>query len=81
MAPLEIPQECPQRGWRLDHAAENASRPTGAQHVGIVDAVAAGQRRRRQRQQLASHVGRTWHVPQVNVFVHQLAQSQMTGAA
>ena len=37
-------QEGPQGGWRLDHAAESASRPAGAQHVGVVDAVAARQR-------------------------------------
>ena len=37
-------QEGTQGGWRLDHAAESAGRPAGAQHVGVVDAVAASQR-------------------------------------
>ena len=37
MAPPEAAQEGPQGGGRLDHAAERASRPAGAQHVGVVE--------------------------------------------
>ena len=44
VAPPETAQERPQGGWRLDYAADGASRPAGAQHVGVVDAVAARQR-------------------------------------
>ena len=44
VAPPEAAQERPQRGWRLDYSAESAGRPAGAQHVGVVDAVAARQR-------------------------------------
>ena len=36
MAPPEAAQKGPQGGWRLDHAADGASRPAGAQHVGVV---------------------------------------------
>ena len=51
MAPPEAAQERPQSlpsrkrggGWRLDHAAESAGRPAGAQHVGVVNAVATSQ--------------------------------------
>ena len=44
VAPPEAAQEDPQGGWRLDHVADGASRPAGAQHVGVVNAVAASQR-------------------------------------
>ena len=44
MPPPEAAQEGPQGGWRLDHAAYNTDRPTSAQRIGVVDAVAASQR-------------------------------------
>ena len=47
MPPAKTAQEGAQGGWRLDHAAENTDRPTGAQRIGVVDAVAASQARRR----------------------------------
>ena len=49
MAPPETAQEGPQGGWRLDYAADGASRPAGAQHVGVVNAVSSGQSRSHQR--------------------------------
>ena len=45
MAPPEAAQEGAQGGRGLDHAAQDAGGPTAAQHVGVVDAVAASQRR------------------------------------
>ena len=42
--PPEAAQEGAQGGRRLDHAADGGSGPAGAQHVGVVDAVAASQR-------------------------------------
>ena len=56
MASAEAAQEGPEGGWRLDHAAENTGRPTGAQRIGVVDAVAASQRGSGQRQQLVPRV-------------------------
>ena len=41
VAPPEAAQEGAQGGWRLDRAAQGAGRPPGAQHIGVVDAVAA----------------------------------------
>ena len=79
MTPPEAAQKGPQGGWRFDHAADGAGRPAGAQHVGVVNAVAAGQRRRHQRQQLVPRVGSTRRISQVNVAVHQLTQTQMVG--
>ena len=66
-------------GRRFDHAADGAGRPAGAQHVGVVNAVAAGQGRRHQRQQLVPRVGSTRRISQVNVAVHQFTQTQMLG--
>ena len=42
-------------------------------------AVATGQRRRHQGQYLVSRVGPTQRISQVNVVIHQLAQSQVMG--
>ena len=44
--PPEAAQEGPQGGWRLDYAADGASRPAGAQHVGVVNAVSSGQKQK-----------------------------------
>ena len=79
MAPPEAAQEGPQGGWRLDRAADGASRPAGAQHVGVVDAVAASQRRRHQRHHLVAGVGSAWGATQVQVPVNQLRQTQVLG--
>ena len=40
VAPTEAAQEGSQGGWRLDRAAQGAGRPSGAQRIGVVDAVA-----------------------------------------
>ena len=79
MAPPEAAQEGPQGGRRLDHAADGASGPARAQHVGVVDAVAARQRRRHQGQHLVASVGSARGAAQVNVAVNQLGQTQALG--
>ena len=56
VAPPEAAQEGAQGGWRLDRAAQGAGRPPGAQHIGVVDAVAPSQRRRHQRHHLVARV-------------------------
>ena len=77
MAPPEAAQERPQGRWGLDYAAERASRTASAQHVGIVDAVSASQRRSHQRHRLVAGVGSARRVAQVQVPVNQLRQAQM----
>ena len=77
VAPAETPQEGAQGGWRLDRAAQRLLRPASAQRVGIVNAVSTGQRRRHQGQHLVSRIRPTRRISQVNMVVHQLAQSQM----
>ena len=79
MAPPETPQEGSQRGRRLDYTAQHPIGSPCAQRVGVVNAVATGQCRRHQGQELVSRVGTARRTPQVNIVVHQLAQSQMMG--
>ena len=62
---------------RLDRAAQHLCAPASAQHVGVVNAVATGQRRRHQGQQLVSRIRPTRRISQIDVMVHQLAQSQV----
>ena len=79
MAPPETPQEGAQRGRRLDRAAQHLLGSASAQRVGVVNAVATGQRGCHQRQQLVSRIRPTRRISQVNMMVHQLAQSQVMG--
>ena len=79
VAPAETPQEGPQGGRRLDRAAQDLLGPASAQRVGIVDAVAASQRRRHQRQHLVAGVGSTRRISQVNVVVDEFTQTQVLG--
>ena len=79
VAPPEAAQEGPQGGWRLDYAAESASRPAGAQHVGVVNAVVARQRGRHQGHNLVARVRPTRRVAQVEVLLDQLGQTQVLG--
>ena len=79
VAPPEAAQEGPQGGGSLDRAAQGAGRPPGAQHIGVVDAVAASQRGGHQRHQLVSGVGPPRCAAQVKVMVNEFPQAQMPG--
>ena len=79
VAPPETARERPQGGWRLDYAADGASRPAGAQHVGVVNAVATSQRGCHQGQHLSARVGSAWCIAQVQAPVNQLWQTQVLG--
>ena len=79
VAPPETPQERPQCGRRLDRAAQHLLGTDSAQHVGIVDAVTTGQHRRHQGQHLVPRVGSARDTTQVNMAIHQLAQTQVMG--
>ena len=81
VAPAEAAQEGAQNGRRLDHAAQHPGGPAGTQRVGVGDAVASGQGRRHQGQQLVAGVGPARGTAQVNVFVHQFTQTQAEGQA
>ena len=79
VAPPEAAQEGPQGGWRLDHTPQHLLGSPSAQRVGVVDAVATGQCRGHQGQELVSRIRPPRRISQVNMAVHQLAQSQMMG--
>ena len=79
VAPPEAAQEGAQGGRRLDHAADGASRPAGAQHVGVVNAVAASQRRGHQGQNLVARVRPPRRISQVNVVADEFTQTQVLG--
>ena len=71
MPPAKAAQEGAQGGWRLDHAAENTDRPTGAQRIGVVDAVAASQGGGDQRQHLVPRVRPSRRAAEVKVMVDE----------
>ena len=79
MAPPETAQKGPQGGWRLDYAADGASRPAGAQHVGVVNAVSSGQSRSHQGQHLVSRIRPPRRICEVNVVVDEFTQTQVMG--
>ena len=76
MAPPEAAQESAQGGGRFDYAAESAGRPAGAQRVGVVDAVAARQRRGHQSRNLIARIGSARRIAKVPMPVNQLGQTQ-----
>ena len=79
VAPPETAQERPQGGWRLDYAADGASRPAGAQHVGVVNAVATSQRGGHQGQHLVSRIRPPRRICEVNMVVDEFTQTQVPG--
>ena len=74
VAPAEAAQEDAQGGGRLDHAAESAGRPAGAQRIDDADAVATSQRRGYQRRNLIAGIGSAWRIAQVLPFCCQSGQ-------
>ena len=79
MAPPEAAQESAQGGWRLDHAVENTGRPTGAQRIGVVDAVAASQRGSDQGHYLVAGVGPARRIAKVQALLYQLRKTEVQG--
>ena len=72
MAADLIPLTVPELGRLL-------RRHASARHVGIVNAIPTGQRRRHQGQQIVSCFRPTRRISQVNMAIHQLARSQVVG--
>ena len=77
--PAEAAQEGAQGGGRLDHTPQDAGRTASTQHVGVVDAVAAGQGGGHQGQQLVSGVGPARGAAQIQIPVSQFTQTQVEG--
>ena len=57
VAPVEAAQEGADDGWRLGRETEHAGGPAGAQHISVVDAVAAGKRGGQLRRYFVAGVG------------------------
>ena len=57
----------------------SASRPAGAQHVGVVNAVAPSQRGCHQGQYFVARVRPPGRISEVNVVVDEFTQSQVLG--
>ena len=79
VAPAEAAQEDTERGRRLDGATEHARRPAGAQRSGVVDALAARERRGDQGQQLVAGVRPPRRVTEVEVGVHKFTEAEPAG--
>ena len=79
VAPAKAAQESAQCGWLLDQAVENTGRPTGSQHIGVVDAVAASQRGGHQRHYLVAGVGPARRITQVQALLYQLGKTEVQG--
>ena len=79
MAPAEAAQEGAQGGWRLDPTVENTGRPTGAQRIGVVDAIAASQGRGDQGHHLVAGVGPARRAAEIEVMVYEFPQAQVLG--
>ena len=76
---LKLRRNVPEGGRRLDGAAEHARRPAGAQRSGVVDALAARERRGDESQQLVAGVRPPRCVTEVEVAVGELLQTEMLG--
>ena len=79
MAPPETAQEGAQGGGRLDRAAQGAGCPPGAQHIGVVNTIAASQRRRNQGHHLVARVGPARRIAQVEALLDELGQAEAQG--
>ena len=79
MAPPEAAQERPQGGGRFDHAPQHRGGPPRTQRIGVVNAVAARQRRGHQRQHLVSRVRPPRRIPEVKVTVNEFTQAHVLG--
>ena len=73
----KLRRKVPRVDGALTTQPNGASRPAGAQHVSVVDAVSSGQSRSHQRHHLVAGVGSAWGATQVQVPVNQFGQAQM----
>jgi hypothetical protein len=79
VAPAEAPQERAQGRGCLDRVTEDPGRPTRAEGVCVVDAVAPGEGRGDEGQELVADVRPALRPPEVKVLVDQLAQAEVLG--
>lgn len=79
MAPAETAQERPEGGGRLHGEAQHPARATGSQRAGVVDGVAARQRRRHEGQQLVAHVRASRLPAEIEMLLDERLQAEVVG--
>ena len=75
----KLRRKVPRVDGALTTQADGASRPNGVQHVGVVDAVAHGQRGGHQGKHLFARVRPPRRISEVNVLVGEFTQTQVLG--
>ena len=76
---LKLRRKAPRVDGALTSATENTGRPTGSQRIGVVDAVATGQRGSHQRQHLVPRVRPARRAAKVKVMVDEFPQAKALG--
>ena len=79
MAPPEAAQEGVQGGGSLSRETEHAGGPAGAQHIGVVDAISAGQGGGQQGHHLIAGVRPARRAGEVEVLPEELGQAKAQG--
>ena len=79
MASQKLHRKVPRVDGALTVPPHGAGCPASAQRAGVVNAVAASQRRRNQGHHLVAGVGLARGAAQVQVPVNQLGQAQVAG--
>ena len=79
MAPPEAAQEGVQEEGSLSREAEHAGGPAGAQHIGVVDAITAGQGGGHQGHHLVAGVRPARRAAEVEVLPEELGQAKAQG--
>ena len=79
VATTEAAQEGADGGGRLGRETEHAGGPAGAQRIGGVDAISAGQRGGHQRHHLVAGVRPPWRAAEVEVLPEELVQAEAQG--
>jgi hypothetical protein len=79
MAPAERAQEGAERRGGEHPVTEHSGGVTRAQHVGVIDAVTAGQRRVDERHRLVADIGPSGRMAKIHVLLEERSQSEMLG--
>ena len=75
----KLRRKVPRVDGAFDPTVENTGRPTGAQRIGVVDAIAASQGRGDQGHHLVAGVGPARRAAEIEVMVNEFPQAQVLG--
>ncbi len=79
VAPAEGTQERAERRGGEHRVAQHRRGGTRAQHIGVIDAVAAGQRRVDEGHRLVADIGASRCIAEIDVLVEELTQPEVLG--